>query len=368
MDIEARPAAKSGIEEKEGGETEENMQTEQLCTERALITIGQAHTEQEEASDEEQEELPSPTEKLRQEGQLRVRLERLITIGKGYKTLFEGLKLNTERNSAITTPILFLSQRIVYALVVVLLSTLTSEVACIILIIVSMTVLIFTVVERPWKHDRENKLAIFNEFGFYTLLLFLFALSCQRSVDKVANEAFGWASICLVMALVHVNLTLMLGEAWQHAKLVYIRLKTLKRYRSIRNKVGPFPRKDDEPFVEQNSSGPADANDKNNKAVIKVSLGLDNSDRDEQVEGKDEDDDDDDKGYFEPDNMSFFSNEKSESERNNRQSSHPDAILNADDERTAKTKKAKREKGERGEDGVGDDGIMLEKTLTRKTP
>ena len=201
----------------EGGEIIENTYPTEIHTERGLITQDQTN----------ETSHNSGLDKLKEEAKLRVKLEDLVKIKKSYKTLYEGLKLNTPHNSAITHPLLFLLQRVIYAVVIVCMARLPTEFACIILMVMSLIILSFTITERPWKDSRHTKLAIFNELCFYLLLVISLALTCLISTDRRENEIFGWIIIGLVTLATHVNLVFILAEAWNHSKLLYIRFTKL---------------------------------------------------------------------------------------------------------------------------------------------
>lgn len=85
-------------------------QRSELSTQRGMIT------------DQSKDELNFPEsyhEKIRREARLRLRLEDQVSVNGRYETIFEGLKLNTAHNSALTEPIAFMIRRTIYAALIV---------------------------------------------------------------------------------------------------------------------------------------------------------------------------------------------------------------------------------------------------------
>ena len=73
---------------------------------------------------------------------------------------------------------LFMLQRLVFAFTIVFVkSIIASQHAFFLLVLMSLAVLIFTLIERPWKEERVNILAIVNEACVYLILITLLALS-----------------------------------------------------------------------------------------------------------------------------------------------------------------------------------------------
>ena len=144
----------------EGGETEvepvtpylttdqNRLNTEQdMNTERRMITAP--------GNSEEKVVIVSFNQKIRQEAQLRLRLEDLVNINQRFSTLFLGLKLNTMHNSAVLQPLMFLIRRIVFAAAIIFLQH-SPQLAIVMLLAMSLAVLVFTVVETPWKEQEMN--------------------------------------------------------------------------------------------------------------------------------------------------------------------------------------------------------------------
>jgi len=127
----------------EGGETETIETQRGLATERAFNT----EVEQKEDKDDPTEVLKK---RMKAEAQKRLFIEGQVSVPSRYATLFNGLKLNTAHNSAVMEPLLFLTRRFLYAMVIVLLGH-KPQVALMLMIALSVIVLTFTAVEKPWK-------------------------------------------------------------------------------------------------------------------------------------------------------------------------------------------------------------------------
>lgn len=86
---------------------------------------------------------------MRREGKARIYLEDDVEIDSTYKTLFFGLKMNTQNKSAVTMPLAFFLRRIFFALSIVFLYRLPI-VTIFFLILTSMISMAFVFQEQPW--------------------------------------------------------------------------------------------------------------------------------------------------------------------------------------------------------------------------
>ena len=138
-----------------------------LPTERALMTTeGNLATERDGCVNEEYvkrirqlngeirennrgEEETETERRMRAEAKYRLKLEDSLQINRRYETIFSGLKLNTEHNSAVTQPLGFLVRRLIFAAVIVYMP---SAAGVLILLSMSTISLVFTIFETPWKH------------------------------------------------------------------------------------------------------------------------------------------------------------------------------------------------------------------------
>ena len=163
---------------------------------------------------------------MRSEAKLRLRLEDHVQVNPSYKTLFDGLKLNTEHNSAIVEPLAFLIRRIMYAVVIVFMPHLP-QVAVSTLLVMCLMGLAFSLTEKPWKDPEAQKLAIANEMFLYLVLVIV--LSCS-SISGPGNgkDILGWLLIILVTIAVHFNLIAIGAKAAEHTKLLYRRHQNRK--------------------------------------------------------------------------------------------------------------------------------------------
>lgn len=211
----------------EGGEevltTERNVQTE-----RGMIT------EQNNAV----EEADASLFKIRKEIQLRLKLEDLVEVSQRYETIFNGLKLNTAHSSAVTQPLAFMIRRLVYAALIVFMPHLP-QVATIALLSICMFMLAFSLSEKQWKQPEIQKLAIANEVFLYVLLVLVLGSSCLTTIDSFESSILGWAMIGVVTLAIHVNLAVIMVNAWSHCKLLYVRHQNKKAHLAKKSKVAP---------------------------------------------------------------------------------------------------------------------------------
>ena len=154
----------------------------QLNTERCLNTERNLVTKSDEKSAKSLNAANSSSQKIQRVAGLKLWLEDMVICNQRFSTLFIGLKLNTERNSAIAEPLLFLTRRIVYAAALVYLQN-SPQIMIGILIAMSLVALVFNLLERPWKEAEMNYLAIANEVFLYSLLVLVFL---AISIDEEA--------------------------------------------------------------------------------------------------------------------------------------------------------------------------------------
>ena len=87
-------------------------------------------------------------------------------------TLFQGLKLNTEHNSAVTHLLLNLLRILLYAVAIVFVGQM-NQLALMSVTLFSGAILVFNVLEKPWKDAEVQKLAILNEGILYLLFILI---------------------------------------------------------------------------------------------------------------------------------------------------------------------------------------------------
>ena len=86
-----------------------------IHTERRLVTIPGGNPDLKTV-------IPTFGEKIKRDVRIKPKLEDLLEAQQSNSrliTLFNGLKLNTEHNSAIAEPLLFLARRLIYAAAIV---------------------------------------------------------------------------------------------------------------------------------------------------------------------------------------------------------------------------------------------------------
>lgn len=190
-------------------------------TQNGMITDSQPELKKQ---DSEEDEL---TNRMRTEAKLRIALEDQVTINPRIATLFEGLKLNSEHNSAVVYPLLYMVSRVVYALSIVYLSN-TPQVATLIVLSCTILLICFTLHERQFKDSMMNNLAIINDVLLYLVLVLSLSCSCVTTADMTEKKILGWTMIVVVTLSVHINFITATVQAIRHIKLMYQRRQNLK--------------------------------------------------------------------------------------------------------------------------------------------
>lgn len=173
--------------------------------------------------------------KARKDVKRRLKLEDKVKVNRRYATVYQGLKLNTAHNSAVTQMFSFLLQRIIYAAVIVLCSQ-QPLFATSTMIIVSVCMLTFTVTEKPWKDSEVNTLASANDFFFYTLLVLVLACSSMGQSDSRVSENLGLIMLLVFTLAIFVNLAALIAQAYHFTKLLFLRKKTLAALKLLAEK------------------------------------------------------------------------------------------------------------------------------------
>ena len=93
--------------------------------------------------------------KMREEAQLRVKIESRVQLPPKYKTLYFGLKINHERYVAVIHPLMFLLRRIIYAVVIVYMA---EQMICsvVVVMISCLIMLAYALSEWQWKDKFMN--------------------------------------------------------------------------------------------------------------------------------------------------------------------------------------------------------------------
>ena len=137
-----------------------------------------------------------------------------------YKTLFLGLKLNHPKYATLIHPLCFLLRRIIYALTIVYMRDLSSNLFC---IIVTMSHTLFMLgyvwTERQWKDSTLNTMHMCNEIILYILCLFsVYFCNVESSISS--RLTIGWVFMVVFTVLMLGNTLFLLKLIFKHFKLV----------------------------------------------------------------------------------------------------------------------------------------------------
>ena len=111
-----------------------------------------------------------------------------------------------------------------------------------IMMTMSLIVLAFNQLERPWKEAEMNYLASANEVFLYSLLaLVLTAISISDEPQGRADSKgiVDWLIIAVATIWLHVNLVVILAKAYHHCKLLKSRYINNKAFLESKKKVAP---------------------------------------------------------------------------------------------------------------------------------
>ena len=86
---------------------------------------------------------------MRREARFRLRLEDSVSLDKRYATVFNGLKLNTARASAVTHPLAYMLRRVLYSIAIVFMGH-APALATIFVLGLCLAMTILTIVEKQW--------------------------------------------------------------------------------------------------------------------------------------------------------------------------------------------------------------------------
>lgn len=120
-------------------------------------------------------------------------------------TLYAGL--NIRRPGAALEPVLFVARRIVLAALLVLVQG-EPLIAGGAILLISIALVAYTAVIRPFEDAATNKMAMLNETLLATCVTFVVAVEFFASET---NAMVGWALIALVSFVVLCNVCFMLG-------------------------------------------------------------------------------------------------------------------------------------------------------------
>ena len=160
---------------------------------------------------------------IREQAWQKLLVEDTVKVPYRYKTLFDGLKRNHERNVAVVHPLLFLLRRIIFAFMVVFMS-LTRITGLFIFTGCTLFMLGYACLEHQWTRKTLNMQHIMNETAMYIFCLFLVYFSFgETSVDS--RFALGYVFIMLFFIWSALNFTLIFWQSVRRCKML------LKRYK-----------------------------------------------------------------------------------------------------------------------------------------
>ena len=143
-----------------------------------------------------------------------------------YKTLYYGLKLNHVRNVAIVHPLMFTLRRICYALTIVLIPN-WPLIGTWILLIGTLVMLGYALVEWQWQQPIINSQHIFNEVITYLVCIYL--LMFTHFVKLEQRVILGYTLLGCFVTFLSYNTIIMLIMLCHNLKLWIKRLTTIQR-------------------------------------------------------------------------------------------------------------------------------------------
>lgn len=145
--------------------------------------------------------------------------EKTIPVPNRYKTLFLGLKLNHPKNATIVHPILFLVRRLIFAMTIVFMRSLSSSLWCLLVTMAhTLLMLAYTWNERQWKDPTLNTMHILNEILMYALCL-ISVYFCYAQSTIESRLAIGRVLIAVFLLQMLGNTLFLLKLILKHFKL-----------------------------------------------------------------------------------------------------------------------------------------------------
>ena len=157
------------------------------------------------------------------EGKARVRLVDSVKVNSSYKTLFYGLKMNHPHNVALIHPVAFVLRRILFALVILFMTSQTQVFfGAFLLQLTCLFMGIMIVMEMQWQDGLINVQHFVNEVFLYlfcvSMMLFTGVLEQSRQ-----SVALGWLLIGLCCIMIIYNLAVILVDTLSFLHLLYKR-------------------------------------------------------------------------------------------------------------------------------------------------
>ena len=152
-----------------------------------------------------------------EEAQVKLKMEEKVSLNPRFKTLYSGLKLNTQRNSAAIYPIIFLLRRVLLAFTVVFIAESNSYAGLILFMWATMFMAGYTCCEKPWSDHLMNKQHLWNEAGIYLFCLFMTYFTGE-SENHSARFTMGYVFIGFFVVWLAVNLITVIWQAVAFAR------------------------------------------------------------------------------------------------------------------------------------------------------
>ena len=156
------------------------------------------------------------SERLTHMAKLRMNQEYETKVSERYKTLFFGLRLNHPHNATVVHPMIFILRRITYAAIVLFMFN-TSMIGAYLLSVICIGVILFVIIEKPWKDSFIARQHIFNEIALYMILCA--AISCSLPMSSEMSTYLGWVMIYLIQAVMTTNFVIIAYSTISHTKL-----------------------------------------------------------------------------------------------------------------------------------------------------
>ena len=169
---------------------------------------------------------------MRHRAKMQIMLADSVKEPQRYKTLYYGLKRNHPHNVAVIHPLMFLTRRIIYALVIVFMDQVPFW-GVIIFMYMTLIMLAYALSEQQWKARIINQQHWFNESTLYLLSVLMLCFS--DFLSPLMRYGLGFVLITIVFIFVIYNVIIMLLCSCNFFILI-IRKQYYKRKRRILRK------------------------------------------------------------------------------------------------------------------------------------
>jgi len=159
---------------------------------------------------------------------------RHTTVSQRYRTLFYGLRANEARASAVVHPLMFLTRRVIYAVVIVCMDEIPVW-GVFIVMACCLSMLAYALTEWQWNEKIINYQHLFDEMTIYVLCIFLLLYSGYVARDM--RYSLGWWMIGVCLLYVLVNTVVILTYNVRRLYLFLKRFIMLRRRNRLRTEV-----------------------------------------------------------------------------------------------------------------------------------